>query len=65
VKQIQMTEMGINPKHEIRNPKQIPMTKIQNSKQFFDSVWDIRILNFRFVSDFELRISDFPDRENT
>ncbi|NIM15526.1 MAG: hypothetical protein GTO45_26400 [Candidatus Aminicenantes bacterium] len=23
----------LNPKHEIRNPKQIQMTKIQNSKQ--------------------------------
>jgi len=57
-----MTKLGENPKPEIRNPKQIPMTKIQNSKQFFNSVWDIGIWNFGFVSDFDIRISDFPAR---
>jgi hypothetical protein len=53
--------MGKNPKSQIRNPKQIPMTKRQNSKQVFDSVWDIGILNLEIVSDFEIRISDFPE----
>jgi len=49
-----------NPKHKIRNPKQIQMTKIQNSKRYFDNVWDIGILDFEIVSNFDIRISNSP-----
>ncbi len=45
-----------NPNTKIRNPKQIQMTKIQNSKRF--GHLNIRILNI--VLNFVLRISDFP-----
>ncbi len=38
-------QISRNSKHEIRNPKQIPITKIQNSKP---------------VSNFDIRISNFP-----
>jgi hypothetical protein len=55
-----------NSKSEIRNPKQIQMTKAQNSKQEQQlgssrerAVLDIRILDFEFVSNFDIRISDF------
>jgi len=51
----------INPKSEARNPKQISMTKTQNSKRFFDNVWNIWILDFEIVSDFDIRISNFPE----
>jgi hypothetical protein len=37
------------------------MTKTQNSKQLFNSVGDIGILDFDIVSDFEIGISDFPE----
>jgi len=65
----------INSKFEARNPKQIQMTKIQNSKQ--TQIWDKHLrtprlyfieadlflsfghLNFGFVSDFDIRISCF------
>jgi len=36
------------------------MIKIQNPKQVFDRVWDIGILNFGIVSDFDIRILDLP-----
>jgi len=48
-------------KSEYQNPKQIRMTKIQNSKQQVPvaaSVSDIRILDFVFVSRFGFRISN-------
>jgi hypothetical protein len=55
-----------NSKFEIRNPKQIQMTKAQNSKQEQQlgssrerAVLGIRILDFEFVSNFDIRISDF------
>jgi len=43
----------LNSKHEIRNSKQIQMTKIQNPKRLFDHS-DLEI-----VSDFDIRVSDF------
>ena len=49
-------------KSKYQNPKQIRMTKIQNSKRHVPvgaSVSDIRILDFMFVSRFGFRISDF------
>jgi hypothetical protein len=56
-----MTKLMKNPKPEIRNPKQIPMTKYQHPKRSLaGGVWSIRVLNFEFVSDFELGIGDFP-----
>jgi hypothetical protein len=56
----------INPKHEIRNPKQYPMTKIQ----MFQTIAVLEVANkilflafgnliFEFVSDFDIRISNF------
>jgi hypothetical protein len=54
-----------NSKHEIRNPKQIQMTKIGKTRNKLpsDSVfWNFFGFGFiwlRFVSDFVLRISDF------
>jgi hypothetical protein len=54
-----------NSKHEIRNPKQIQMTKIDKTpnKLPSDSVFWIffgfGFIWLRFVSDFVLRISDF------
>ena len=47
-----------NSKSEIRNPKQIQITKIQNSKRF----WLFEHLNFEFVSNLGFRISDFRRR---
>jgi len=55
-----------NSKFEIRNSKQIQMTKAQNPKPVTaDSAirekqdgLNIGILNFEIVSDFEIRISD-------
>jgi hypothetical protein len=46
----------LNPKHEARISKQARMSKIQNSKQF---CLRFKILNLGFVSDLEIRISDF------
>ena len=51
-----------NSKHEIRNPKQFQMVK--NQKIFKQTRlgfrdWD---LNLSFVSDFDIRISDFVCR---
>jgi len=57
--------LRINPKHEIRNPKQIQITKIlndqnknDNSKHFGAFVLNFEYLNFDIVSDFDIRISD-------
>src|SRR6266545_4640806 len=54
-----------NPKSETRNPKQILMTEVQNSKtvclrlsQEKRPVWKIGLLDFDIVSDFEFRISE-------
>jgi len=80
-----MSLRPLNPKHEIRNPKQIRISNEQNSKQkdqFTNSralsIWPIEKmlrdilniqydlkfgtfenLNFEFVSNFEIRFSDF------
>ena len=43
-----------NPKHEILNSKQARMFKFQISKRE-----NFRTLIFKFVSDFDIRISDF------
>ena len=45
-----------NPKHEIRNPKQIQMTKIQNPKHWFRKL-EFKISNLFRISNFEFRIS--------
>jgi len=61
-----MIQMAINPKHEIRNPKQYIMTKIQ----MFQTVGVLEVANmflflsldnliFEFVSDFDIRITKF------
>jgi hypothetical protein len=52
-----------NPKHEIRNSKQIQMTKIQmtktvNAMRQLVFVWDFEPLDLGFVSDFDIRISN-------
>jgi len=48
-------------KHEIRNPKQIRMTNFECSKQMGNSAAFLAFghYHFEFVSDFEIRISDF------
>ena len=43
-----------NPESEYRNPKQIQMTKIQNSNQF----WSLGPLIFNIVSNFVFRVSN-------
>jgi len=53
----------INPKHEIRNSKQIQMTKIQMTKTVNPGwqiafVWNFEFLYLGFVSDFDIRISN-------
>jgi uncharacterized protein YwqG len=50
-----------NSKHEIRNSKQIQMTKIQNSKlkSKRNLFGKLNHLNFGIVSDFDIQISDF------
>jgi hypothetical protein len=45
-----------NKKHEIRNTKQIPMTKKTNPKQW-GSYFDFGISDFGIVWDFGFRIS--------
>jgi hypothetical protein len=56
------SEARTERKSEARNPKQIQMTKIGNSKQEeqqgsrAQTVLDIGALDFEFVSDFVLRI---------
>jgi len=49
----------VNPKSEIRNPKQIRMTKIQISKLWWHKPVHFENSDFEFVSDFGFRISDF------
>jgi len=54
-----------NSKHEIRNPKQYQMTKIRKIQNRLPSdsvfwifpIWDLSVPEF--VSDFDIRISDF------
>jgi len=45
-----------NAKFEIRNSKQIQMIEIRNS----NPCGTLEFLNFDIVSDFDIRISDFP-----
>src|SRR5262249_44097325 len=45
-----------NPKHEIRNPKQIPNPKLQRSKPGRQFGLGFEVLCFGFVSDLMLRI---------
>ena len=50
---------GINSKREIRNSKQIQMTETQNSKLDSQSTFlKFGHLDFEFVLDFDIRISD-------
>jgi hypothetical protein len=53
--------MDQNPKSEARNPKQI---QNPNDPTGRGAVLDIWNLDFGFVSDFVLRISDFPSWES-
>ena len=48
---------GLNAKHEIRNSKQSQMTKFQmfQTREFRN----FEFRKFEFVSDFDIRISDF------
>jgi hypothetical protein len=48
---------GSNPKHEIRNSKQYQMAKFQmfQTREFRN----FEFRKFEFVSDFDIRISDF------
>jgi len=46
-------------KPEIRNPKQIRMTKKNRKQGFWGFEIHIRYSNFDIVSDFEIRVSDF------
>jgi hypothetical protein len=48
-----------NSNLEIRNSKQIQMIKIQKILDEPVSYFTFRFLQFRFVSDFDIRISDF------
>jgi len=50
-----MIDSYLNPKHEILNSKQSQMTKLQILKKNKS----LRHLDFEFVSDFDIRISDF------
>ena len=54
---------GLNPKHEIRNSKQSQMTKFQmfQTREFRD----FEFRKFEFVSDFDIRISDFKYHTRT
>jgi hypothetical protein len=60
-----MVKYYINMKFEIRSTKQYRMTKIQMTKmrlvslQFFDFVLIFGNLSFEFVSNFDIRYSDF------
>jgi len=55
-----------NPNIEIRNPKQYQNPNVQNSKQTkavqpcVFMFWSLIFLSFEFVSNFDIRISDFP-----
>jgi hypothetical protein len=48
-----------NSKHEIRNSKQIQMLKKRKILNAF--VFGFGISDFEFVSDFDIRISDFGE----
>jgi hypothetical protein len=48
-----------NPKSDDRNPKQIQITKKENPKREKYPVLDLIDSDFEFVSDFDIRISDF------
>ncbi|TSC74998.1 MAG: ribonuclease HII [Parcubacteria group bacterium Gr01-1014_30] len=52
--------MIINPKHEARNPKQIPMLQIRNSKRF----GKLKNWNLDIVSNFDIRISNLKIRDS-
>jgi len=45
-------DAGLNPKHEIRNSKQFQMFQTREFRNF-------EFRKFEFVSDFDIRISDF------
>ena len=46
-----------------RLPRTICNTKnVKQAVRSTDSVWNIRVLHFEFVSNFEIRISDFEFR---
>jgi hypothetical protein len=60
---------SLNPKHEIRNPKQYRMTEIQMIQtRDMPGIAILRLflslepLIFEFVSNFDIRISNFIDR---
>jgi len=60
----------LNPKLEIRNPKQYRNKKAQNSKQINTpfsvfKFWSLSFRSLEFVSNFEFRVSDLPDSANT
>src|SRR5438067_1329700 len=57
--QIRNPKLEIRNKPEIRNSKSEtnPKTSITEPRVFFWSFW---ISDFEFVSDFEIRVSDFP-----
>jgi hypothetical protein len=48
-----------NPKSEFRNPKQIQNTNEKYPNRSASGVLVIGLFDFRFVSDFDIRISDF------
>jgi len=48
---------ALNPKHEIRNLKQSQITKFQTFQTNEFRIFEFR--KFEFVSDFDIRISDF------
>jgi len=50
-------EAALNPKHEIRNSKQSQITKFQMFQTRGFRNFEFR--KFEFVSDFDIRISDF------
>jgi WD40 repeat protein/serine/threonine protein kinase len=54
--------LAANPKSGTRNPKQMPMTQEENPKQRASAVSDLGYSNFEFVSDFDIRISDFSPK---
>jgi hypothetical protein len=64
LRQVSNDGKRINPKHEIRNSKQIQMTKIQMTKtktiptHRIAFVLNFELWNFGFVSDFDIRISN-------
>ena len=63
---------SINSKHETRNPKQIRMTKIQNSKRaepsrYWITLWNVLVIWYSkldIVSSFDIRILKSPETPN-